>query len=694
MVMRRAMSGYHAQVGRLSTWTVRLSLLVLCALVAALSFAPVAMGQEESVKSESTPSDVLDMSIEDLLNVEITSVSKRAEKRTEAAAAIYVLTQEDIRRSGATTVPDVLRTVPGIHVAQMTANRWSVTSRGFSGRFSNMLLVLIDGRTIYTPFFAGVYWEANDVMLEDVERIEVIRGPGGTLWGANAVNGVINIVTKSAAETQGGLVSVLGGKEDRASAALRYGGEIGDVGHYRAYGKFFYHDEAGDFIESQTRTTGGHPTDDWHNGHAGFRMDFDFDDEDSLTLQGGFQLMDAENTYELPFFTPPLFRRTDEDTEYQDIHMLGRWTRRLANDSEIQLQGFYDYYHFDEITLDEQRQTLDIDFQHRLQAGERHDILWGLAYRLTWDDFEDTPFASMDPDSRAHQLFSGFIQDDISLLDTLKLTIGTKVEHNDFTGVEIQPSARIAWTPNEKHTLWGAVSRAVRTPSRGENDIRIEFGEAETFPGVFASVFGNPNLDATELLAFELGYRVAPVERLALDFALFFNDYDHVRSVEVGTIFNETDPPPPHDTVPILIVTNGEAQTFGVEIGADLSLRPWWLIRGTYSFIDVETYGLFDSTGAEGVPMNTFSLQNRIDLPRNFEFDTTLRYVSSISSLDIGEYVELDARLAWRPREDLELAIVGRNLFNTQHEEYDDVISLAIPTEVQRNIYGKITWRF
>ncbi len=687
----RAVAPMALQIGGLPAWMVRLSLLVLWALIAVLSWAPRALGEELVAAADSS---VIDLSLEDLLNVEITSVSKRSEKRTAAAAAIYVLTQEDIRRSGATNVPDALRTVPGIHVAQISSNRWSVTSRSFSGRYANMLLVLIDGRTVYTPFFAGVYWEANDVMLEDVDRIEVIRGPGGTLWGANAVNGVINIVTKSAKDTQGGLISVLGGKEERASGVLRYGGPVGDLGHYRVYGKYFLHDEAGDFIEGQTRSTGLEPDDGWQNGHTGFRVDLDIDTDETLTIQGGAQFLDANNTYELPFLVDPLFRRVDASTRYQDAHLLTRWSRHLADDSEIQLQGFYNYYHFDEITLDEQRHTFDLDFQHRLQVGDRHDILWGLGYRVTTDNFEDSAFASMDPSHATDHLFSAFIQDEISILDTLKLTIGTKIEHNEYTGVEIQPSARIAWTPNERHTLWAAISRAVRTPSRAENDIRLEYGEAEEVADVFVSVFGNSALDSTELWAFEIGYRVNPTDRIALDLALFYNRYDHARTIEVGTVFNETDPPPAHDVVPVFITTTGDAETWGLELGADISVRPWWLVRTAYSYIDFETTNVFPSTGTEEVPNHMVSLQNRLDLPHNLEFDTTLRYMTDIETLGIDEYVELDARLAWRPIEDFELAIVGRNLFNSQHGEYDDLVTLSIPTEVQRSVYGKITWRF
>ncbi len=692
-------SGDPLALGASQAWLLRLSLLALWGLIALLSWMPEASSQETTPPATTDAggpigSDVLDMSLEDLLNVEITSVSKRAEKRTAAPAAIFVLTQEDIRRSAASNIPDLLRTVPGLHVAQQDANKWSVTARGFTGRFANKLLVLIDGRSIYTPFFSGVYWEANDVMLEDVERIEIIRGPGGTLWGANAVNGVINIVTKKAADTQGGLLSVAGGSELRGSGALRYGGKIGELGHYRAYAKYFRVDDGGSFVEDGVGPTGGDADDHWQNGHAGFRMDFDLSSEDSLTFIGGLQIVDSNATFDLPYYTDPLFVRTDTDAEMQDYYLLGRWTRRLADDSEIQLQGYWDYYHAEDVTLDEQRNTVDIDFQHRLQLGNRNDLLWGLGFRVTTDSFENSEFIIMNPDERTDLLFSAFIQDEIKILDTLHLTVGTKIEHNDYTGIEIQPSARLAWTPNDRHTVWAAISRAVRTPSRSENDIRLNYGESTDLPGVFVAAFGDDDLDSEELLAFELGYRVQPTEKIALDFAFFYNDYDNVRTVEVGPLVVEDEPAPPHTIVVVPIVTNGKAKVWGLEAAVDISPRPWWLVRASYSFIDVDTTNVFESTGAEEVPHHIFSLQNRFDLPRNVEIDTTFRYVDDINNLMIGDYFEMDARLAWRPREDLELAIIGRNLLDSQHEEYDDVITLGVPTQVQRSVYGKISWRF
>ncbi len=687
-------------------WAIGFSVVLLWAVIFVFSWSPSALGQEPVNEVETTSaepaaetepgSDVLDMSLEDLLNVEITSVSKRAEKRIAAPAAIYVLTSEDIRRSGATSIPDALRTVPGIHVAQINAHQWSVTARGFSGRFANKLLVLIDGRSIYTPFFSGVYWEENDVMLEDVDRIEIIRGPGGTLWGANAVNGVINIVTKKAEDTQGGLLSGAAGTENRVNGTLRYGGKVGELGHYRAYAKYFYKDEGGTIIEDENPPFGGKANDDWQNGHAGFRMDLNLSPDDEVTILGGLQLMSANTMHDTFFFTDPFTRRETSHSDLQNYHVLGRWTRTLADDSEIQLQGYWNYYHNSDISLDEQRHILDLDFQHRFAAGARHDILWGLGFRVTTDDFEDTASMSMDPDRATDLLFNAFIQDEITLTDTLRLTLGTKIEHNDYSGIEIQPSARMAWTPNDKHTVWAAVSRAVRTPSRAENDIRIELGELTSFglPGQFAATFGNDDFDSEEVLSFELGYRTQPHQRLGLDIAMFYNDYDNTRNVEILAPINEDVPAPPHTLVPVLIVNGQGVTAYGFEIGADLSITPWWLVRASYSFINVEGSNLLPTSGAAEVPQNMVSVQNRFDLPHNLEFDTTLRYVDNVPTLDIESYVELDARLAWRPRENLEIAIVGQNLLDSEHEEYDDDVATTVPTRVQRGIYGKITWRF
>lgn len=677
------------QIGVIPALMVRVSLLLLWALIILLSWMPAAHGEEES-ESDS----MLDMSIEELLNVEITSVSKRVEKRSEAAAAVYVLTSEDIRRSSATNIPDLLRTVPGIEVAQNSSNRWSVTARGFAGRFANKLLVLIDGRTIYTPFFSGVYWETKDVMLEDVDRIEIIRGPGGALWGANAVNGVINIVTKKAQDTQGGLLAAGGGTEEQAFGALRYGGEVGDLGYYRVYGKSFSRDEGGDLLDNTYTIGGGDATDDWQMTQVGFRMDLAPAPEDEITIQGDAYLNYSDITQDLTFITDGSVRRINSVSEYTGGNLLTRWTRTLSDTSDLQLQAYWDYYGTDEFTTNEKRHTFDLDFQHRIAPGGRQEIVWGLGYRLTVDNFENTLFVSMTPHSRADQVFSAFVQDQIDVTDTLRLTLGTKIEHNDFTGFEIQPSARFAWTPSERHTVWGAVSRAVRTPSRSDHDLRLVLFPSTTSPGDTVTVFGNRDFDAEELLAFELGYRVVLTDRLAVDIATFYNDYDYLRYSRIGLPVMLTEPVP-HTTVPLTFVNGASANTYGIEIAADLQVHPWWLLRGSYSFLEMDVKNPQIGNVSEGEsPEHQFSLQSRMDLPHNMELDTTLRYVSRLADINIDGYVTADVRWAWHPCEDLEFAIVGRNLIEQQHYEFFDLIGPTVPSAIQRGVYAKVTWKF
>lgn len=675
-----------AAIKPLPSWLVRLSVAILWSLIILLSWSPRANAQETDDGA------ILDLSLEQLLDVEITSVSKTAQKRSEAAAAIYVITSEDIRRSSATTIPDLLRTVPGLYVAQLNASQWTVTSRGFSGRFANKLLVLIDGRSVYTPFFSGVYWEGQDVMLEDVDRIEIIRGPGGTLWGANAVNGVINIVTKTAEETQGGLLRARGGTEELASLALRYGGKVKDRGHYRAYVKGFARDEGGSFGQTFQGLSGGSANDEWQSGQGGFRVDLDIANNEKLTLQGDVVYLDSSSTLDLTFRDPVSTVRTTSDGHYTGGNLLGRWTRTFSEESDLQLQMYYDIYNVEDITLEETRHTIDVDFQHRLPAGNRHSIIYGAGYRLTWDNFDNTQFIQLDPERRALQIVSAFLQDEISLLDTLKLTIGTKIEYNTFSDFELQPSARIAWTPNDQHTVWAAVSRAVRTPTRSEHDYTQVFAEGGTVDIV--TIVGNDDFKAEKLVAFELGYRWEPSKRVAFDIAGFYNIYDDLRTVTFGA-GPFTDPgPPPVDILPFPLSNDASMHSYGLELTADFVPKPWWLIRANYSVIGFRDRDILGVGGDDNVPLHRVNLQNQFDLPRNVEFDTTLRWVDDISSLGIGSYVELDARLAWRPREDLELALVGRNLFDSEHIEFTPLVAPTVPTAVERSFYAQVKWEF
>jgi len=636
---------------------------------------------------------LIELSLEELLNIEVTSVSKKSEKRREAAAAIYVLTNEDIRRSGARNIPDALRLVPGVNVAQLTSSSWSVTARGFGGVFANKLLVLIDGRSIYTPLFSGVYWDANEVMLEDIDRIEVIRGPGGALWGANAVNGVINIVTKKAEDTQGGLLTVGGGTEEQGFGAFRYGGKIKDKAYYRVYGKYFNRDDGG------KTPSGTIANDEWDAGQGGFRVDWDLSDRDLLTVQGDFVDIREHQTLELAFLTAPFSRTVNSLVDYRGGNILARWNRVFSDDSDLQLQFYYDVYKRSDVTLSERRDTVDLDFQHRFVVGQRHDILWGLGARYTHDDVGNSQFIFLTPDSYGHYTVSAFIQDEISLTDDLRLTVGTKIEQNSFSGFEYQPSARLAWTPNDRHTLWGSVSRAVRTPSRAEQDIHIVDTVIGTDPLPTAFVLqGRRDFNSEELIGYELGYRVSPTERVAIDIATFWNEYDNLRSIELGTPFISTNPQPTHTAVPFFARNNSEGRIYGVEVSLDWKALSWWQVHASYAFQEVNYKVVsgdpVSSAFAGNAPEHQAVLQSRFDLPHNVELDATLRYVDTLTALGVDDYIEFDLRLGWQPREDLEFALVGRNLLHDDHFEFSPTFVSQTPTGVQRSVYGQVTWKF
>jgi iron complex outermembrane receptor protein len=450
------------------------------------------------------------LSVEELMNLEVTSVSKRPEKLSATASAIQVITGEDIRRSGATSIPEALRLASNLEVARIDSRQWAITARGFNNTLANKMLVLIDGRTVYTPLYAGVYWDVQDTLLADIDRIEIISGPGATQWGANAVNGVINITTRSARDTQGTALIGASGSELRTLGGLRHGGELSNGLHWRVYGKYFDRDAA-------VFPNGQDAADVWRMRQGGFRLDSDHPGgSDRLTVQG--------DVYDGAIGQAG----TAADEEVSGGNLLGRWSRTLADNSDLQLQVYYDRTHRDIPNSIAQRlNTYDLDFQHRLPFGTAHDIVWGLSYRAIEDDIAHPATLAFLPERVTLHWYGGFIQDEITLLpERLHLTAGTKLEHNDYTGLEVQPSVRLAWQPGTGQTVWSAVSRAVRTPSRVDRDLY-----APATPP-FTQLQGGPDFASEKLLAYELGYRVQPFQRLALSLATFYHDYDDLRSVE------------------------------------------------------------------------------------------------------------------------------------------------------------------
>ncbi|MFQ5478634.1 MAG: TonB-dependent receptor plug domain-containing protein [Candidatus Binatia bacterium] len=676
---------------------------------AALAVALTAVGPgsgaafEEGGQGNIVTAGLIDLDLEELMAIEVYSVAKRVRSLGDSAAAAYVLTNEDIRRSGATSIAEALRLVPGVQVARIDSNKWAITVRGFNERFANKLLVLIDGRSVYTPLFAGVYWDQQDTLLEDVDRIEVIRGPGGTLWGANAVNGVINIITKDAGDTQGGLVAGGMGTEENSFAGFRHGGRLGERAHYRVYAKHFDRDNF-------TSADRGNTDDEWNVGRGGFRIDWRATDVDDVTVHGDMYEGSSGSKTTFASLGAPGFTETEvTDSNIAGGNVLAAWKRKQSEESELRLQFFYDRTERrDRVSLTEYRDTIDLEFQNSLAVGSAHEFIWGLGYRFGSDEIDNSTTLTFAPSSREIHLFSAFIQDDMSFVgDRLRLTLGSKFEHNDFTGFEVQPNARFLWKPADHQTLWGAVSRAVRTPSRAEVDLRIDstiLPPGSLGPGTPATIvalFGERDYDSEKLLAWELGYRMQASSEFFVDIAAFYNDYDDLRSLAQ----RPSDPPFPEDTHLVLPFFAGNfihGETYGVEVSTDLRLSDNWRLNAGYSYIDInltrEAEAATDtiSEGAEGAsPHHQFVARSFFDLGRNLEVDGTLRYVDNLPSEGVSSYLALDARLGWRPSESLELSLVGQNLFDGSHTEFaPSAFVSSEATETQRSVYGKITWRY
>lgn len=600
-----------------------------------------------------------ELSIEQLLDMQVTSVSKRPEKLSSAAAAIQVITADDIRRSGARSVPEALRLAPNLEVAQINARDWAISARGFSARTANKLLVLIDGRTVYTPLFAGVFWEVQDVLLEDIERIEVISGPGATLWGANAVNGVINIVTKSAGSTQGTLISAGAGTELENFARIRYGGTRGDDAHFRFYAKGFNRD-------SSELASGASARDDWSMGQAGFRADWSTAADGQLTVQG--------DVYE-----GELGQLARDDINLSGGNILGRWSRLLAEGSELQIQMYYDYtYRRMPGSIGEVLHTYDADLQHRLQAFTDHQIVWGLGYRVIDDAVRNAPGISFLPAEVSRQWFTGFVQDEMPILDDkLYLTVGTKVEHNDYTGFEFQPSVRLAWLLDENNTLWSAFSRAVRTPSRIDHDLFVT-----------PIIAGGAGFDSETLLSYELGYRVQAQRRFSVSAAAFYNDYDDLRSLE------RIDPVAPF---PVRIGNGLEGESYGVELSADWSINRAWQLRAGYTGLRIYLRpkpGSTDMSGGSSEshdPEEFWSVRSMHDFGDYWQLDVVYRHVSQIANQNVPAYGDLNVRVAWQPTARLEASLTAQHLLHDRHAEFAAPI---MRRQIERNLYGEITLRF
>ena len=636
--------------------------------------------------------DLTELSIEDLMSIEVTTVSRKAQRLGDSAAAVFVITNEDIRRTGVTSIPEALRMVPGLEVARISANSWAVTARGFNAQFANKLLVLMDGRSLYDPLYSGAFWDVQDTLLEDVERIEVIRGPGASLWGANAVNGVINIITRPAEKTQGGLATVGVGNEERGFGALRYGGRIGDHAHYRAYGKYFDRDDS-------QRLQGGEAHDGYDIARGGGRIDWQMSDRDALTVQGDYYDGDVGNDGTGYSLSPPYTIPYTDPIPVSGGNISGSWQRQFSKTSNLELKAYVVRTERDMPILFLKYDMVDVDLQHRFVFGSRQEIMWGLGYRWIDWDIDNKEVAQVADEERRDQLFSLFVQDDITLLpDRLSLMIGSKFEHNDYTGFEVQPNIRLLWRVDDGSTFWSAVSRAVRSPGLVEHDVQLMQQVAPGTPVTEISFRGDDDFRSETLIAYEAGYRFKVHERFSADVALFYNQYDHLRTLEPESPYSGGTPS--HLIVPYTVDNLMEGYTYGLELAADFFPMNGWRLQGAYTYLKMhlETEaGSLDTTSAlaEGdVPRHQISLRSTLDLPGKFELDLWLRYVDDLELQRVSDYWNLDARIGWRPTPSWEFSLVGQNLFESSRNEYNSEVIFFSNTEVESGYYFKTTWHF
>jgi iron complex outermembrane receptor protein len=656
----------------------------------AFAFA-IALSASQSLPVSATAAeDLTDLGLEELMNIRISLPSRKEEPLFEASAAVYVIGREDIEHSTATTIPDLLRMVPGLQVAQMEANKWAITSRGFNGRFARHMLVQVDGRTVYSPLFSGVYWENQDLVLEDIERIEVVRGPGSTMWGANAVNGIINVVTRSAHDTLGTLITAGAGNEERAFASVRHGVKLAQDVYLRIYYKGFDRD-SGTVDDSPA-------SDDWNASRAGFRMDWIATGKDTVTLQGDYHLGEAGQLLIIPD-SETVTRNIEEESETSGANLLFNWHHTLGLRSDFSLRTYYDYGYRSEYTFGEKRHTFDVDFQHRFPADSQ-EFIWGAAYRLTADDLTASSSQSYSDESEQDALYSAFIQDEITVIkNRLRIALGSKFEHNDYTGLEIQPSVRGVLTPTRHQTLWSAVSRAVRTPSRLESSVHLErmlrrpgmefFGS----PTLWAVINGDPAYGSESLIAYEAGYRIQATRTLNIDLTGFYNDYDHLQTVE-----------PRSASLPIQFYLDNKMQgeSFGAELSSEWHPFTPCTFQLSYAYIDLHlktddnSRDIFTAqTFEDDIPHHQGSLRSRLSLPFDIDFDTQFRYVDPIAIEALDRYLEMDLRLCWHATDNLAFTLAVQNLLDSHHYEYGPSFLITTQsTEVDRSVYAKVTWLF
>ncbi len=630
-----------------------------------------------------------DLSLEELSNIEVTSVSKEPEEVRATPAAVYVITQNDIRTSGVTSIPDALRLAPGVEVDQIDSAHWAIGIRGFESQFSRSVLVLIDGRSVYTPLFAGVFWDVQNTPMSDIDRIEIIRGPGGTIWGANAFNGVINIITLGAKDTHGERFAAGGGNLDQATGDYRYGSGNGTSLDYRIYGRYF--DRSPEYHTDNRRF------DDWRMGQSGFRMDWNRGPQNTLTVQGDiYKGISGEQT-QVASFTPPSEVLLDGNDQVSGGNVLAHWIRELDGGSGFQVQAYYDRTNRTAPHFKETRDTFDIDFISHRNLGSRNNVLLGLGGRVSPSTLtQEVPTLDFTPHQQTDTIYSSFIQDDLQIVsDKVSLTSGVKLEHNNYTGFEVQPSVRLMWTLSTRQSAWAAVTRAVRTPSRLDTDLQLD-GFLLAAPLLYLQIKGNPNFESETLVGYEIGYRRLVTPGFYVDIATFHNDYGKLSSM--GALIQTIQAAPvPHIlwTFPYANGIKGSAD--GFEIAPDWKPSTTWQLKSSYSYVrldlrnepgNTDTSTLATDEGS--TPRHRVVVQSLFKLPGRIEFNQTYRYASSLPAQAVGAYSTADSRFAWQLRKGIEFSLTGRNLLQPHHDEFGRSPGPLVGTK--RSVYAGITW--
>lgn len=687
----------HVPRSRFFNGAARLAATIFVAL---LFLSDLSRGNPQPAPSN--PAALKGLSLEQLSAIEITTPSKQPQPAMKAPVAIYVITGDDIKRSGATCIPEALRAAPGVEVARIDGNKWSIGIRGFGSRLSRSVLVLMDGRTVYTELFAGTYWEVQDTDMDDIDRIEVIRGPGGTIWGPNAVDGVINVITKSSTETKGIRANLRGGNEEQGSADVRYGDDDGGNFSYRVYGKGF------------TRSAEYHPDgqnfDDWRAAQSGFRMDWKRDQHNDFTFQGDLYDEVAGERVNATSYTPPYSQNFDGSALLSGGNILGRWTHTSVQ-GETQLQVYYDRTNRREPNLKDNRSTFDADFLQRINAPGRQQISWGFGGRaIPIDDPIVVSGLQFLPIKRTDWLVTGFLQDEIGLVkDRLTATVGTKLLRTNFTGIQFEPSGRLAWTPSDRNTFWTAFTHAVRTPSDAEENFYLLGYVGQASPTLQAFARFNPNtaFAPEQLNGYEFGYRRLVGKNVYVDFASFVNRYHDLFSEDITGGFSiEDTPAPPHLLLPAQFRNDNYGTTEGFEIAPEWRPKSFWRLRASYSYLNmrIRTIPGAPEVGTAvtiegGSPHSQVMFQSDLDISKNLQFDIRYRYIGDLScpaqeSSGACEYIagysSVDLHFAWQMRSALQLSLVGQNLLQPHHVE--DVGDPNTLVGIVRSGYVKLTW--